>query len=465
MNKQLLNSFLFYGVSTGLSRFISLILIPIYVRYFNTSEYGVIDIIQTVVSVIVIFGILQLETSIQRYYYETRGRYRKMMISTVCFTIFFISIVLVIVISIFSKLISTALFDIPSYSTEIIVASLIIPFLNITVIFFIVLRYLKKPVLFSVLILLQVVTSAGLTLLLVLKFDLGIKSVFLGQLAGYIIVAIVQLYVLRNNLVLQWNRKILKKMLVFAIPQFPARIGSASVTYLNRFVMLSLLTTSAIGIFSVALKFASVMQLLNISFSMAWIPFMYENLKKSDHKEIYKTVFEFVIQITFVVVFVVSLFSKEIIQLFTVEAYYDAAYLLPGLILYNALFIVKAITDIGIVITKKMIYISYVYFIGASVNVGFLYLGIYFFDLKGVVYSMLLTNIVIVFLGWFFSEKLYHIGMNLNKYLLYLTTSIICVVVLMNYNFNDYFRYSLALLSLLFMIYQNKGYVKKFFVT
>ena len=205
MNKELFRSFLFYGVSSGLSRFISLILIPIYVRYFSTSEYGTIDIIQTIINIVVIFGILQLETSIQRYYFETSGAYRKFMISTVSITIFIISIFLSVLISAFSKTISIMLFDSQKYTVEIIIASLIIPFLNITVIFFIILRYMKKAVLFSVLILLQIIISATLTIFLILIFDLGIKSVFIGQLGGYFFVAVIQLFVLRNTLLFFWD--------------------------------------------------------------------------------------------------------------------------------------------------------------------------------------------------------------------------------------------------------------------
>jgi len=457
MNKELIKSFLIYGLTSGLSKFVPLLLIPIYTRVFSPADYGTMDVIQSIVLILTIFGTLQLETSIQRYYYEFNEKLRKKMIATVLIAVSVLSILLCIITFLFATLLSEILFSTEIYKTEILVASFIIPFLNISTVNFIVLRYLKKPFLFGFLTFLQVVITALATVLLVLYYKLGISSVFWGQLAGFFLITVIQFYFIRNHIIICWSPKLLKKMLSFALPQFPARIGSTSNAYINRFFMIGMLSATSIGLFSVALKFASIMQLVLSAFLMSWIPFMYENLKKNNHKTIFKNIFNIVIYLSGAFIILISLFSKEILVLFTTKKFFEAYYLLPGLIFYYGLFIVKGVVDIGPMISKRMIYSSYSYFISSVINIFLIYLFVKFFGLKGVVYALIFTNIFLVILCWYYSEKLYPIFFSKRIFLFYILILFPLILLLMNFDVNLLFRISLSILIIVASLF----YIKK----
>lgn len=75
--RELILNFFSYSFAVALERLCSFLLIPLYASTFTVAEFGVIDIVQTTIGVVLIFAFLQLETSLQRYYYEYESKERK----------------------------------------------------------------------------------------------------------------------------------------------------------------------------------------------------------------------------------------------------------------------------------------------------------------------------------------------------------------------------------------------------
>lgn len=459
----LVKSFFIYGLTSGLSRFISLLLIPLYVRVFSVSENGIIDMIQTINQVLLIFGILQLETSVQRYYYELNEEKKKRMISTVLIFVFVVSTFISILLNLFSVSLSNVFFDTVNYSLDISIAAWIIPILNISILNFIVLRYQKKSVIFSVITLLQVLLTTSFILLFVFKLHLGIKSVFLGQSIGYVLVVSIQFFYIRKEIGCHFDIAMLKKMLHYSIPQFPARIGSESVSRVNRFVLLTFLSTSSLGLYAVAVKFASAMELINVAFTMAWVPYVYESLKTKGYQDSFRTIYVYVMYITFFIVILISLFASEIVTTFTTPDYYQIKFILPGLFLFYGLYIIKGMVEIGISISKKMIYLTYIYLSVAILNVLFLLVGIKLFELKGVAYALIFTNFCLILFHWYATEKLHPIGFDIRKFIILFFFVFTAIIFLMNLEMNFASRIVSAvfLFCLLFVYLYRKRFVWK----
>src|SRR5690606_8144319 len=111
-----IRSFFSFGLATTIDKLIIFLLLPIYTRLFTTAEYGVIDLIQMSMGVVAIFGQLQLESSLQRYYYQFKGNLKKIFISTIFIAVTCLSVIVCILIIAFSKQVSLLLFDEPGYS-------------------------------------------------------------------------------------------------------------------------------------------------------------------------------------------------------------------------------------------------------------------------------------------------------------------------------------------------------------
>jgi O-antigen/teichoic acid export membrane protein len=195
--------------------------------------------------------------------------------------------------------------------------------------------------------------------------------------------------------------------------------------------MVGYLTLSAIGIYSLSLKLASVLQLVYAAFIMAWAPFMFEQRKKDNHKEVFAKVLLLTASPLFLLVSIVAIFSKELVYIVASPKFLTAYHYLGALCLYFALFIFKEIVDIGPKFTEKTKYLSYTFFISVVVNLVSLYFSVKWYGLEGVVYSMLLTNIVLLAVSWIISNKLYYIPYNAWQFILMaLPALLLCVLTM-----------------------------------
>lgn len=416
--REFIKSFFSFGLATSIQKVMGFVLLPIYTRFFTTVEFGVIDLIQVILGISSIFAILQLETALQRYYYELEGNLKKAFVSTIFIVIVSFSVLLTIILLIFSQNISMLIFSTGKYSGLIDLASLQLPFTNFTMLAFIILRYEKKNTAFVWLMLAKVLLMLAIVVPLVVWFKTGIQGVFYAQLISLFISSCMIFFAVKKYLELKLSVPLFRKAFKYAMPQIPARIGSVSLSYANRFFMIGFLTVASIGIYSLSLKLASAIQLIYSAFIMAWAPFMFEQLKRPNHKTTFAHTLLLASGPLFLVVSVISLFSKELVLLVASEEFYESYHFVGGLSLYFSLFIVKEIVDIGPKVLEKTKFLSYTFFASVVINISTLYFFIQYFGIYGVVFSMLITNTFLVALSWFVSNKLYYIPFNLYKFII-----------------------------------------------
>lgn len=415
--REFLKSFFSFGVATSIQKLLGFLLLPLYTRFFTTVEFGVIDLIQVILGITSIFAILQLETSFQRYYFELKGELKDTFVSSIFIVTISLSFLLTGILNVFSLELSTLIFDTAKYSQLIEIASYQLPFTNFSMLAFVLLRYEKKNKIFFFMVLTKVITLLAAVYILVVWLDLGLKGVFYSQLISLLISSLLIFICVKKYLLFQISVPLFRKALRYALPQIPARIGSVSLLYANRFFMISFLTVSSIGIFSFSLKLASVMQLLYTAFIMAWAPFMFEHFNEPGHKKMFSKVLLLVSCPIFLLVSLISLFSYELVAIVGTQDYTNSYHYIGGLSLYFALFIIKEIVDIGPKVLEKTKYISYTFFVSVIVNLLSLYFFINLYGLIGVVFSLIITNTFLVVFSWYISNRLYFIPFGKIKFL------------------------------------------------
>lgn len=448
--KEFLKSFFSFGIATTIEKLLAFILLPVYARLFTTTEYGVIDLCQMVLGLVSIFAVLQLETSVQRYYFDWDGDKKKRFLSTILMVVMLLSVIISTVICLFSNSISLLLFSNTDCSFLILLSALQIPFINFSMIGLLILRYEKKNLLFGIQIFLKVILSLIFVLTFVVFLKWGLKWVFICQLMALVLSSIVLFFNLRKSLLLSFSPGILKTSLRYSLPQFPARMGSVLMVYSNRFFMIGFLTVSMIGLYSFSLKLASTVQVMGTAFMMAWLPFMYQQFKNANHKKIFASAMPLVSGALFLFVSAVSLLSEDIVRIVGSSDYFESYKYIGGLSFYFALVIIKELIDIGPRFTEKTKYISYNYFVALSINVVSMYFFIKYWGLDGVVYSMILTYGVLTVISWIVSNKLYYIPFKkMHTFVLALPAFIITIGI-MHFEVHFVVRYILLLFVTVF---------------
>jgi len=429
--REFLKSFFSFGLATTIQKVIAFLLLPIYTRYFSKAEFGIIDLIQTILGIACIFAVLQLETALQRYYYDYKGKIRKEFISTIFIVILFFSVVVTIFLFFFSNPLSLIIFKSSRYSYLIKIASLQLPFTNFSMLAFVIFRYEKENVKFVLLMVLKVVLALFFVVLFVVIFKMGIEGIFYAQLISLFLSSTVLYVYLRKQLMTRFSASLFKKSFKYALPQIPARVGSVSLSYANRFFMLGYLTIASIGVYSLSLKIASAMQLVYSAFIMAWAPFMFERAKIKGHQELFAKILPLAGAPVLFLISAISLFSSEIVSIIGSREFHASYLYVGGLCFYFALLIFKEIVDIGPKIMEKTKYLSYTFFISVVVNLVALYFFIRYYGLEGVVFAMILTNIVLFAVSWLVSNKLYYVPFKMFKFALMAIPSLIISLAIM----------------------------------
>lgn len=103
------------------------------------------------------------------------------------------------------------------------------------------------------------------------------------------------------------------------------------------------------------------------------------------------------------------LFSEELIVSFASPKFVESAKYVGCIAIAITFLIVKELVDIGPKYLSKTYFLSISFLSALGINLMSLYFFVRYLDLSGVVFSMVLTNIVLLALSWLFSYRLYPI--------------------------------------------------------
>ena len=414
--KELLRSFIIYGLGTGLSQSILIFLVPVYANYFSTDEYGALEIIVSMGLFVSIMTMLQIESAVGRFYFEHKDLLdRKAHISTGFWSIFIVSSIICGVLLLLSERITQLLFSSSDFWLALFLAVLTVPVANLFNYFNVLIRYEKKPVIYSVITLTQVSSTIFLSILLVIVFDFGIAAVFIGQLTGYFIGLISYIYYFKQDIFRNIDITIWKKYLHFSLPTIPAVLSAWGNNHANRFAMLSLLSLGEIGIYMVAYKIASVFKLLEIAFRMAWQPFFIEHYKHVAAPALFKRIVILLIVVLSVLVLLSFLIGPWALRLVSSPEFESGSSIVGWLSLSFVIVIISSALNIGPVVMKKTIYNTYSYIISMVVNFTCLFILVPRIGILGAAMSLVMGNVVLLMLSWYFSERLYPVFSNKNS--------------------------------------------------
>lgn len=460
--KDFFKAFLSFGLATSIEKIIAFALLPYFTIYFSTEEYGIMDLLQVLISTIAIFAVLHLESALQRYYYEYSDKEKGSFIYTILSVVLFGSLLVSFLVFFFSRNISQILFQSDEYYALVQIAALQIPLNNLSMLCLVMLRFEKRNLHFLLSILIKVITSLLLIYIFLEVFDLGIKGSLYAQIFSSLISLIYMFYLVRRYLVLDFAKILLNKALKYSLPQFPARVGNILLVYSNRFFMVGVLSVSAIGIFSLSLKLASIVQLIYTTFVLAWTPFMFKKRTDSNHKLIFINVLNLASIVIFLLVILVSLLAADILQYFIAEEFLEATKYVGPLCLSFAVMIFREIIDIGPKYMEKTQYLSYTFFFSLLINILSLSFLVSWLGIPGIVLSLILTNTSLLILCWIVSNKLYPVLFEYNKFIMLALPAYFISIVVMYIQLDLWIKMSVGIMSTVLYGYYFKSHIVEF---
>ncbi|HEX2302340.1 MAG TPA: oligosaccharide flippase family protein [Gaiella sp.] len=338
-----------YGIGGLVSRVIAVLLLPVYTRYLTPGDYGQIETLLALTTVMGLILRAGITSAFFRFYFDVdddEGRLRVLRTSF-WFTMGAGTLGLVLLLA-FAEPVSTVLFG-DAGAADLVRAAGVslwatVNYEQLTALF----RVEERSVAYVSASLANVFITIGLTLLLVVSLDKGALGVIVGNFSGTLIVYLALLGYRREQLGLQFDRGLLREMNRFGVPLVPTALFLWVTNFSDRFFLVKLADVAEAGLYSVGVRIASAMVLLLTAFRLAWPAFAYSIADEREARRTYAYVLTYLTVVTAWVALALTLLSPWIVDLLATPEFAESSRVVGPLAFSTVAYAAYIVVAIGI---------------------------------------------------------------------------------------------------------------------
>jgi O-antigen/teichoic acid export membrane protein len=465
-----------YAISSILNSGVSFLLLPILTTYYDPTEYGTYSII---VSISVIFGgffYFGASSSYARYVYDNLSREHKSAVFSQTVNISLLGGLFMILLAItFGNTISNYLFNSFKYYLHFILAALGTASGFFVAILHIVLQFDKNPKKLLFISFLAVLANFAITYLLLVNYNYGILAPLVGILISNLIVTT---YLFLNYYSLYDPFSKMYQISNFIRFGYHSSIGGILfylVDYTDRLLINQILSTNDVGVYSLGYKLGFIINIiLVLPFSQAWAPIRMEFLNDKRQYEFTSKIISYYFLAGVVVIFISSLFGKNIFDILFVNKDFSG-YIKIFPIIMSSIFMYGIITisNIGLYKEDKLKYQNLIMLVGLIINIILNYTFLEQYGIVAAAFSTLISYSFIALLVTIISNRYLHVS--IEKFRVFSLLIVMLLLISIN-SFSSIFLdlsitqkliYSILFFIMLFMFYidtDEKKLLKKNFI-
>jgi len=407
---------LIYGFGHMLARLVTFLLLPFYTNIFTTQEYGVISLAYAFIGFASILFHYGMDTALMKFYItedenEKLGIFSTVWILQLC-TSFIFAFLMIWLAPFISEIIL-------GKNVSLYVLKFIAVILAVDVLWkipMLLLRAEERSTQFVLLNLLNVIATIAFNYYFVVKLDLGISGVFVGNiLASIMMVVCLSSFIIKRLHLIHLSPNLLKKIMKFGLPFVPAGIFTMIMELADRYLLEWMIGTSAVGIYSAGYKLGMFGLLLVMGFNMAWTPFFLKQGKHEDSPKLFSRIATYFLGIYGLVAIIFSLYIGEIVRFnlgsysFIGEAFWSSTEIVPVIYLAYFFFGLYVLQLPAVYIPEKTKWVPAFRAVGAFVNVGLNLLVIPYYGVLGAAWATMFAQAIMAGFIFFKTRRLYKI--------------------------------------------------------
>jgi O-antigen/teichoic acid export membrane protein len=374
-----------YGGAAAVSKAFSLITFPLLARHFSVEEYGLLDFFLVLTSLFAIVLIFGQDSAVARYFYEYEelDRRKQLISQSLIFQLTGVLLLLPL-LWIGSDWVANAMIEAPKGGLFVKLVLLQMPFIVLINFSQNLLKWTFARARFLTISLGNTIIQAGLLVIAVRVFDVGIAGVLAVSLATSAFFGTMGLFFIRKWLACPRDFSSLREMLPFAIPYGVICVASAFSPTLERTLTNSLLSAESLGLYAVGTKIAMLLGLFVSAFQTAWGPFSLAMYKDSAAGQTYNWVLKLFAFSVCLAALLLTLLAQPLIMILATERYLEARAVVFPTAMGLAIQATSWITEIGIGISKRSHLSLYAYAVAISVTLAGILIFTPIFGLFGV---------------------------------------------------------------------------------
>jgi O-antigen/teichoic acid export membrane protein len=338
--KRLVSSLAAYQVADLVSKFIAVLLLPVYTRYIQPAGYGVVELLANgviLISILVRFGMIE---SFLRFYFDDddpgrRDALARRATGFLLATTTIVSIALAAAAAPLSKLI-LGYQDVTIFRIAVLG---LWSFTNLELAYAL-LRVEERLRTYATASLINVSLTIGASLELVVGQGQGARGLLLGNYGASTVVLLGLWWTMRDRLLPRRHAGVEAHgmLLRFGLPTVPAEASVYALSIVDRYYIFHTRSPSLAGLYSIAVKLAGAVAFIVRAFQYAWPPLAYSVRDDAEAARLYGLVTTYYLLVSGLVVAGLALLGRWVLRLLAAPAYYDAYQALPWVALGWALY-------------------------------------------------------------------------------------------------------------------------------
>jgi O-antigen/teichoic acid export membrane protein len=329
--KRLVNALAAYQVADVVSKFMAVLLLPVYTRYINPSGYGVVELLANgviFVSILVRFGII--EAFLRYYFIDEDAERRDALIRRATIFLLIATTVAAAVLAAFAGPLSKIVLGFRDTTTFLIAVLGLWSFTNLELAYG-VLRVDERLRTYAIASLTNVALTIAASVVLVVALGKGPRGLLLGNYGASTVVLLGLWWTMRRRLLRgrRTHGERLPLLLRFGLPTVPAEISVYALSVIDRYYIYHDRSARLAGLYSIAVKLAGSVAFIVRAFQYAWPPLAYSVRDDAEASRLYGLVTTYYVLVSGWVVAGLALLGRWVIRLLTTHAFFDAYRALP----------------------------------------------------------------------------------------------------------------------------------------
>ena len=419
--KDTLRDAFIYSLSNIAPKIIGVVLLPIYTAYLSRAEFGSWDLLDVTTNILAEIFLLGQAASI--IFINNSNEYNhKKQTALFTLTLFLLSVCILLIL--FSEFFITTfgnIFDNPVIKPIYLrIIVWIVLFRTLNNLFLSKYRADEKALFFSSVSIVKLLIIAALTLYFLIKLNKGIEGIFFSALIGEAVVAIFLIIKLLGHFKLKFDMEILRFSIKFGVPLTFTSLGIMLLNLSDRYIITYLIGTEANALYGLGYRIAGILNMVLIMpFGLSLMPIAYKYYGQPDDKRFFSKIMTYS---TFLFIWgciAISLFSKEIVKIFSEKPeYYDAYLVVPVILISYAFSGMRLTASLGMMLTKNTKHIATITLGAAILNIILNFIFIPYFGIMAAAINTLIAFVLFYIVTHIISDKYYKIPYEKRKIIL-----------------------------------------------
>lgn len=363
--KEFANNTIILLIGKFSTQFVSLLLIPLYTNFLNTEDYGIIDLLQTYITLFVPILTLKLDSAVFRFLIDARkDEESKRKIITNVITFLSISLLLCSMVCLWVNNIIVI-----RYKTIVLLNILVLMTSNV---FLQILRGLGENKSYTISSIITSIINLIINFILILGFKYNASSILIASTIAnfgtilYVFYKVKLFKLLKIRLI---SKKVLKELLKYSIPMIPNQLSWWIVNVSDRTLITYFAGSALNAIYAISCKFSNIINTVFSIFNISWQETASLHTNDEDRNEFLSNM----INKLFILFSTISILLIALLPIvFSVvvgESYKDAYNYIPILILSNIFYILISLIGGIYVALKKVKQIANTTILSAIINI------------------------------------------------------------------------------------------------